>query len=206
MLVQWFLRISDATTAGEVEWRDRYWAPKLSRNLPSPNALTLIRLIGSVTLVALSPKLTATIGAAVPLAVTDYFDGIIARTQGRETTLGKWLDPVADKILIAAVLLAAYRSDYELWAPLIVGMVIPELALGFIGLALRALRVPLTPRPCLWGRLKFTVYIVAIGLYLLGSPPTLLSLLVKCGIALAYTSLLYYLLRGYSERRALVDG
>ena len=36
-------------------------------------------------------------------AITDYFDGAIARWQGQETKLGKFLDPVADKLLVCSV-------------------------------------------------------------------------------------------------------
>jgi cardiolipin synthase (CMP-forming) len=38
-------------------------------------------------------------------AITDYFDGYIARTWGQLSELGRCLDPIADKLLVAAVLL-----------------------------------------------------------------------------------------------------
>ena len=37
--------------------------------------------------------------------LTDYWDGVIARHQGKETKIGKLLDPVADKILICSLLI-----------------------------------------------------------------------------------------------------
>lgn len=43
--------------------------------------------------------LVLTFGAAI----TDYFDGAIARWYGQETKLGKFLDPVADKLLVCSV-------------------------------------------------------------------------------------------------------
>ena len=39
------------------------------------------------------------------MAITDYFDGYIARNQGTVSKLGIFLDPIADKIMVAAVIL-----------------------------------------------------------------------------------------------------
>jgi CDP-diacylglycerol--glycerol-3-phosphate 3-phosphatidyltransferase len=39
-------------------------------------------------------------------AVTDWLDGLIARRRGQVTTLGKLLDPVADKVLVSAALIS----------------------------------------------------------------------------------------------------
>lgn len=38
-------------------------------------------------------------------AITDYFDGMLARSQGTVSKLGQFLDPIADKIMVAAVIL-----------------------------------------------------------------------------------------------------
>lgn len=43
--------------------------------------------------------------------LTDYWDGVLARYQGKSTKLGKLLDPVADKILIASVLIIIVSFD-----------------------------------------------------------------------------------------------
>ena len=49
----------------------------------------------------------------VVASVTDFFDGYLARTLGVESNLGKVLDPIADKLLVATaiVMLAHSRSD-----------------------------------------------------------------------------------------------
>jgi len=50
------------------------------------------------------------------MALTDYFDGYLARSQGPVSTLGIFLDPTADKIMIAAVvLMLVFTRDIENW-------------------------------------------------------------------------------------------
>ena len=43
-------------------------------------------------------------------AITDYFDGYLARAQGQISRLGQFLDPIADKIMVAAVLVMLISS------------------------------------------------------------------------------------------------
>ena len=38
------------------------------------------------------------------MGITDYFDGYVARTQGTVSKLGVFLDPIADKIMVAATI------------------------------------------------------------------------------------------------------
>lgn len=200
MLANWFLNISQLAAQGEVRFRDEYWGPRLSKSLPSPNKLTVVRLLGAVGLVTFNFTLPWLVTVATLLFLTDYFDGIIARTQGRETTLGKWLDPIADKMLAVAVLWNIYYSDPSLWLPLAVAMLIPEVALAIVGLALVFLNAPLTPRPCVWGRLKFSLYAVAFVLYLVSSRAPV-GPVIYVGVAFAWLSILYYLVRGFYEKR-----
>jgi phosphatidylglycerophosphate synthase len=78
-----------------------------------PNAITLAR-IASTPLIAALPfshswQLRA-LGFAlfIVAAVTDYYDGALARSRNLVTDLGKLLDPLADKALLAATLLPIY--------------------------------------------------------------------------------------------------
>jgi CDP-diacylglycerol---glycerol-3-phosphate 3-phosphatidyltransferase len=63
--------------------------------------LVVVFLISSESIHAL---LAAVLFAAA--AVTDWLDGLIARRRGQVTTLGKLLDPVADKVLVSAALIS----------------------------------------------------------------------------------------------------
>jgi len=81
-----------------------------------PNLLTLLRiLLVPVLVVALTEEIQdgPAIAAAVFVvaALTDGLDGYIARSRESITTFGKVMDPVADKLLIAAALMALVSLD-----------------------------------------------------------------------------------------------
>lgn len=75
-----------------------------------PNILTLSRIFAVPLLVLLLWDAEWWWGEVMAFAlyclmgITDYFDGYLARAQGTVSKLGIFLDPVADKIMVAAVL------------------------------------------------------------------------------------------------------
>jgi cardiolipin synthase len=75
-----------------------------------PNVLTLSRIAAIpllVVLVALH-RPAADLAACVlfsAAAITDYFDGKLARARRQQSDLGRMLDPIADKLLVAAALM-----------------------------------------------------------------------------------------------------
>lgn len=91
-----------------------------------PNALTFLRLALVPVFVALmiDPSRQAVAfatGIFIFAALTDFFDGWIARRYGVASNFGKMLDPLADKLLVMAalVMLVAQRSDFDgaPWVP-----------------------------------------------------------------------------------------
>ncbi|WP_366657141.1 CDP-diacylglycerol--glycerol-3-phosphate 3-phosphatidyltransferase [Fodinicurvata sp. EGI_FJ10296] len=81
-----------------------------------PNALTIFRIICIPVLVGLffidRPWAPWTAGGIfVIAAVTDFFDGYLARKMEVVSLLGKLLDPIADKLLVAATLLTLIAFD-----------------------------------------------------------------------------------------------
>jgi CDP-diacylglycerol--glycerol-3-phosphate 3-phosphatidyltransferase len=105
------------------------------------------------------------LGAAAVLftvaALTDFFDGWLARRMNTTSTLGAFLDTTADKLLVTGSLLALVSIDrVSIWAALIIVM------REFVVMALRGL-VALgggTVPPSVWGKVKATSQFIAIGL------------------------------------------
>ncbi len=81
-----------------------------------PNVLTLSRILAVPLFVVLMweaswPGYTAAFILYCVAGVTDYLDGYLARAQGTVSRLGVFLDPVADKIMVAAVLVMLIHND-----------------------------------------------------------------------------------------------
>jgi cardiolipin synthase (CMP-forming) len=78
--------------------------------LTLPNLLTLSRILAVPILVFLLWYPRWELGYALAFAlycvvgITDYFDGYLARAQGTVSKLGIFLDPIADKIMVASVI------------------------------------------------------------------------------------------------------
>ncbi len=83
--------------------------------LSLPNLLTLSRIFAVPLLVWLLWRPTPidyliTFVLYCLVGITDYFDGYLARAQAKISRLGQFLDPIADKIMVAAVLMMLISS------------------------------------------------------------------------------------------------
>ena len=84
-----------------------------SHSVNLPNAITVGR-IASTPLIAALPFLDSwklrllAFVLYLAAAITDYYDGMLARTRGLVTDLGKQLDPLADKLLLVGTLVPMY--------------------------------------------------------------------------------------------------
>ena len=143
-----------------------------SDNLNLPNGLTTLRLLLIPAILYsfdarfAGHELVAP-GLFILASITDSLDGRIARHYGKVTTLGKFMDPLADKMLILAVL-ALLVQDHLLEAWVVVVIVGRELlitGLRAIG-ASQGLIIVATP----FGKTKTVSQMLAVGLLMLERP------------------------------------
>lgn len=163
--------------------------------LTLPNILTLSRIVAVPLLATLlwwpEWKLgyLLAFGLYCLMGITDYFDGYLARSSGAVSKLGIFLDPIADKIMVAAVILVLtaqgylrgpYVGDLHVIAGLIILM--REIAVSGLREFLAGLQVsvPVT-RLAKW---KTTLQLMALGALIFGGavhgpPPTSMAEAVR---------------------------
>jgi cardiolipin synthase (CMP-forming) len=121
-------------------------SPSSSRVLTVPNGISAARIALIPLFVALIlDHDTTTVGLVLFAIVvaTDWVDGTIARRTGQVSDIGKILDPVADRLAIAAGLIAlVIRGIFPLWAAAaILARDIAVLLVGAVALVRRDVRV-----------------------------------------------------------------
>ena len=133
-----------------------------------PNALTALRifLVPVLVVVVLTRYERTGFAIFVAASATDWLDGHLARKRQQVTTLGKLLDPLADKLLICA----AFISLVELGlAPAWMVVVVVGRELAVTGLravaADQGVTIPASPI----GKYKMAAQVVAVGILILGS-------------------------------------
>lgn len=145
-----------------------------------PNALTLSRIfiVPLLVVVLLTPVSENWLGVPryllgvaifVAAALTDYFDGKIARRRQQVSKLGKLLDPIADKLLISAALISLVENHLApAWAVVIVvGREFAVTGLRSIaateGVVISASRM---------GKFKMVAQVVTVGFLILSLSPS----------------------------------
>jgi len=172
-----------------------------------PNLLTFSR-IGVIPLLVAAFYLGAPLGNIVACAlfalaaVTDYLDGYLARAWSQQSNLGRFLDPVADKLMVAAAILMMVAtgmiSDWSILAALVI--LCREILVSGLREFLAELRVGLpVSKLAKW---KTAIQMVAITLLLLGDAgPSWLPVVALGDIALWIAAVLT-LITGYDYLRA----
>lgn len=145
-------------------WQDRVAAP-LARHVPlwvTPGWITGARLGLSVVVLAflLRGKPGLALAVYVLALLTDAVDGAVARIRRAETRFGARFDPVADKVLHAAVFLAFFAHE-----PLLIGLVLAlDAILLFVGFGVLLSSAPVGAdvRASDFGKWKLALQAVAI--------------------------------------------
>jgi CDP-diacylglycerol--glycerol-3-phosphate 3-phosphatidyltransferase len=142
------------------------------------------------------------------VGITDYFDGYLARAQGQISRLGQFLDPIADKIMVGAVLVMLISSRKENPVPEIAGLhIIPALVILLREIIVSGLREFLAglqvsvPVSAL-AKWKTTLQLVALGALILGGALPHASWVHEVGIVSLWAAAALTLVTGYDYLRA----
>jgi len=163
------------------------------KNLTLANQLTILRimLIPAFVLLVVYGHLGAALIVFGTAGLTDALDGLIARRAGQRTSLGAWLDPMADKLLLVTTFIVLtvpglpLTNHLPLWLTVlvisrdvvIVGVVaIVNLAVG-----------PRTFRPSIWGKATTAAFILTSVAVMYFNYRRETSVVVDLGIWLSLT-------------------
>lgn len=174
-----------------------------------PNLLTYGRIVAVPLVVACLywPQVDAMRWLAFVLyiaaAVTDFFDGYLARAWSQHSALGRMLDPIADKLLVAACLFMLVADGTIAGASILAAVVIlcREILVSGLREFLAELRVgvPVT-RLAKW---KTTMQLVALGFLVAGPAGDALALhTTPIGLALLWISAGLTLVTGWDYLQA----
>ena len=175
--------------------------------LTLPNILTLSRIFAVPILVALlwNPgwfDYALAYGLYVLMGVTDYFDGYLARAQGAVSKLGVFLDPIADKIMVASVIVMLITTgDIAHWtviAALII--LLREIAVSGLREFLAQLRVSMPVSQL--AKWKTALQLIALGALILGGATPQWPFVHEVGIVSLWAAAGLTLLTGWDYLRA----
>lgn len=159
-----------------------------------PNSLTLLRIAVIPVIVCLFYvnavwAIWTALALYILAAVTDFFDGYLARVMNQTSAFGRFLDPIADKLLVAAVLilLAGFGRLPDAWLIAAVVIMMRELLIAGLREFLGPHKIVVhVSRLAKW---KTGLQMTAIGFLIVGPhgdvlvPQTLL--IGQCGLVLA---------------------
>jgi len=138
-----------------------------------PNLLTYGRILAVPVMAGLlmyggDRSRWVALGIFIIAGISDFFDGYLARLWKMQSSLGRMLDPIADKLLVAAVLLVLVGdgtlSDLNQWAAIII--LSREILVSGLREYLAELRVPVPVTRL--AKYKTAVQMVAMGFLIAG--------------------------------------
>ena len=135
-------------------------------NLPNKITLTRIILIPVFIATYFLHLYWVTLALFALLSASDWLDGFIARKTNQVTTLGKYLDPMADKLLVISALILLLPLEPMFFSICLIIIFARDFMVdGFRGIALnKNILIPAN----WWGKVKTCFQIASILLYFLG--------------------------------------
>ncbi len=182
-----------------------------SRSMPMslPNVLTYGRIVAVPALVACLFFLKGDVARwsafvlFVLAGLTDWLDGYLARMWEQQSTLGRMLDPIADKLLVGAVLLMLVYdntiSGWSIWAAIII--LLREILVSGLREFLAELNVKIhVTKLAKW---KTTMQMIALGVLLAGpAAEKIVPGIMIGGLVLLWIAALLTLWTGYDYLKA----
>lgn len=145
-------------------------------HLTIPTLLTLLRIMLIPVLVVAfylpvewANVLTVTI--FILAAITDWLDGWVARRYGMTSSFGAFLDPVADKLMVAVALILIVQRHPEVVIALSAAVILGrEITISALREWMAALGEAARVKVAWTGKIKTIMQMVAIGFLLYGEP------------------------------------
>lgn len=176
-----------------------------------PNILTYARIVAVPLVVACLfwPKddwvRWTAVGIYAVAGITDFFDGYLARALAQQSSMGRMLDPIADKLLVGAVLIMLVHTgdiqSYSVWAAIVI--LCREMLVSGLREFLAEVRVSVpVSRLAKW---KTTAQIVSLGFLIAGSAGDHVlpeGWTVTIGLVLLWVAALLTLYTGYDYFKA----
>jgi CDP-diacylglycerol--glycerol-3-phosphate 3-phosphatidyltransferase/cardiolipin synthase len=182
--------------------------PRARRALNLPNMLTFGRVLIVPIVVAClfwpdeyALRWTA-LGLFTFAAVTDFLDGYLARIWDQQSALGRMLDPIADKLLVSAVLMILVADgtikSWSLWAAIVI--LCREILVSGLREFLAELKVSVpVSKIAKW---KTTLQLIALGFLIAGrAGEVVLPGTVRIGLGLLWVSAILTLYTGWDYFR-----
>jgi cardiolipin synthase len=174
-------------------------------NLTAANQLTILRmlLIPAFVILLVYGHRGWALTVFLVAALTDLLDGLIARATGQKTTLGAWLDPMADKLLLVTMFVVltlpgfGFANRLPVWFTVLVISrdVAIVLTVAVVNLAVG----PRTFRPSIFGKIATATYVVTgiVALYYnyLERSTPVVTTFVYASLAITLISAGHYLLQ-----------
>ena len=171
-------------------------------NITAANQLTILRIVMVPAFVIL--LLYGHRGWALvtffAAGITDLFDGLIARLSGQKTTLGAWLDPMADKLLLGTMFIMLTLPDIgsanrlPLWFTVLV--ISRDIAIVLTVAVVNLAVGRRTFRPSVFGKIATATYVLTgvVTLYFnyLERPSNIVTIFVYASLAITLVSAFHY--------------